>query len=128
MAIRIVMGTKDGKSAQKELNEQESTMLFGKSIGDKVSGADIGVPGYEFVITGGSDYCGFPMRRDVSGPMRKRILAVEGIGLTKEGKGIRIRKTVCGNQVHDKTAQVNLKVEKAGAEPLTHTPTSKKKK
>ncbi|MBI4449061.1 30S ribosomal protein S6e [Candidatus Woesearchaeota archaeon] len=125
MAIRIVMGTKDGKSAQKELNEQESAILVGKVIGDKVSGDSIGVPGYEFMVTGGSDYCGFPMRRDVSGPMRKRILAVDGVGLSKEGKGIRIRKTVCGNQIHDKTAQVNLKVEKAGPEPLPHTPAKK---
>ena len=123
--LRLVMGTKDGKSYQKELDENVSNLLMGKSIGDKVSGDSIGLPGYEFTVTGGSDYCGFPMRRDVVGPMRKRILAVQGVGLTKEGKGIRIRKTVCGNQIHDRSAQVNLRVDKAGPEPLVHTAAKK---
>ena len=121
------MGTKDGKSVQKELSETESAALFGKMIGDKISGEEVGCPGYEFTLTGGSDFCGFPMRRDVSGPTRKRILAVEGLGLTKLSKGTRQRKTVCGNTVWEKTAQINLKVEKAGAEPLPHQPAKKDK-
>lgn len=119
------MGTKDGKSFQKELSEAQSSVFLGKAIKDRVSGDDIGLLGYEFVITGGSDSCGFPMRRDIPGSGRKRILAVQGVGLHKKAKGIRQRKTVCGNTIHDKIAQVNLRVEKVGAESLVHTPAKK---
>ena len=31
-----------------------------------------GIDGYEFLITGGTDYCGFPMRRGILG-IRKKI-------------------------------------------------------
>ena len=116
--FKLVIGTKDGKSVQKEAAEDAAGSLIGKKIGDNVSGDTLGLSGYEFQITGGSDYCGFPMRRDVQGPARRRILAVSGVGLKKQGKGNRQRKTVAGNTIHDKTAQVNLKVLKAGAEPL----------
>ena len=36
----------------------------------------------------------------------------------KIGKGMKQRKTVAGNTVHEKTSQVNLKVVKAGKGPL----------
>lgn len=126
--FKLVIGTKDGKCVQKDLPEGQSNLLFGKKIGDKVSGDTLGFAGYEFLVTGGSDYCGFPMRKDVEGVGRRRILAVEGIGLKKEAKGIRIRKTVCGNTVHPKIVQVNLKVLQAGKEPIVGTPSEKKDK
>lgn len=118
-SFKLVIGTKDGTSIQRELSEEYSASLIGKKIGDHLSGDTLGISGYEFELTGGSDHCGFPMRRDAQGPARKRILAVSGVGLKKQGKGQRIRKTVAGNTVHDKTAQVNVKILKAGAEPLS---------
>lgn len=126
--FKLVIGTKDGKCVQKDLAEGVSNLLFGKKIGDKVSGDSLGFAGYEFLVTGGSDYCGFPMRKDVEGVGRRRILAVEGIGLKKEAKGIRVRKTVCGNTVHPKIVQVNLKVLQTGKEPIVGTPGEKKDK
>ena len=42
-------------------------------------------------ITGGSDNCGFPMRADVHGTGRKRILGVKGVGQSQKAKGIRYR-------------------------------------
>jgi ribosomal protein S6E (S10) len=91
----------------------------------------IDMPGYEFRLTGGSDSAGFPMRPDIEGSQRKQILAGTGVGVTnklrkpnpkKKGwrsmKGMRIRKTVAGNTVYAKTAQVNLKVLKEGREKL----------
>lgn len=77
-----------------------------------------GLTGYEFLITGGSDHAGFPMRKDISGMGRKKILAVQAIGLKKKAKGLRQRKTVCGNTIHAKISQINLKVTKEGKEPL----------
>lgn len=118
VSFKLVIGTKDGKCVQKELQEPEAKVFLGKKIGDVVSGDLVGFGGYEFMVTGGSDYCGFPMRKDIEGFARKRILAVEGIGLKKKAKGVRVRKTVCGNTIHPKISQVNLKVTKEGKEPL----------
>ncbi|MEK6858271.1 MAG: S6e family ribosomal protein [Nanoarchaeota archaeon] len=140
VAFKLVIGLKDGKCVQKGLQEPQASVLVGKKIGDNIAGESIGLDGYEFKLTGGSDFCGFPMRPDVQGFNRKRILSIAGtIGvggyyakkrggkvITKKiGKGIKIRKTVCGNTVSDKTAQVNLKVLKEGAQPIVHEPSKK---
>jgi len=118
VSFKVVIGTKEGKCLQKEVAEPDANSFLGKKLGDKVAGEAIGFTGYEFEITGGSDYAGFPMRKDVQGVGRKRILAIEGIGLKKIAKGLRVRKTVCGNTIHPKIAQINLKITKAGATPL----------
>ena len=105
-------------------------MFLGKKIGDSVKGEDTGIAelaGYELVIAGGSDYCGFPMRADVSGVARKRILAVSGIGMRKLAKGMKQRKTVCGNTIHAKISQINLKVIKAGPADIAPFVDKKKK-
>ena len=126
VTFKLVFGLKNGKCVQKELPETESKKVLGKQIGDKINGDDIGFPGYEFELTGGSDYCGFPMRKDNPGMARKKILAVQGIGMKKIAKGMRQKKTVCGNTVHIKISQVNLKVLKEGKDPLA--PASDQKK
>jgi small subunit ribosomal protein S6e len=118
VSFKLVIGTKEGKCLQKEVAEPDANSFLGKKVGDKVTGEAIGFTGYEFEITGGSDYAGFPMRKDIQGVGRKKILAVEGVGLKKIAKGIRVRKTVCGNTIHPKITQINLKVTKAGATPL----------
>ncbi|PIN74785.1 30S ribosomal protein S6e [Candidatus Woesearchaeota archaeon CG10_big_fil_rev_8_21_14_0_10_37_12] len=118
MAFKLVIGTKDGKSAQKEVQDPEAKTLLGRKLGEQVKGDDLGFAGYEFLITGGSDHCGFPMRKDLDGTGRKRILAVQGIGLKKKRKGCRVRKTMCGNTIHEKISQINLKVTKEGKESL----------
>ncbi len=123
MPTKIVIGYK-GKALQQEV---ELGQLVGRKIGDKVEGSIIGHEGYEFEITGGSDHCGFPMRKDVEGTNRKRILAVQGVGLNKASKGIRIRKTVAGNTIHEKIAQVNLKTIKEGIKPLIEEKKEEKK-
>lgn len=132
----VISQPKDGKTAQKVLAEDKASALYGMKIGDTIRGDAIGFAGYEFIITGGSDHCGFPMRKDVAGSGRKRILTVEGIGVklykTKTLKnkpyqfhpGSKQRKTVCGNVIHDKITQVNACIVKEGAESLFTTPPS----
>ncbi|MFC1774689.1 30S ribosomal protein S6e [Nanoarchaeota archaeon] len=116
--FKIVIGTKEGKCLQKEIQEPQSSIFLGKRIGQKVEGKDIGLEGYEFEITGGSDNCGFPMRKEIPGTLRKKIFAIKGVGLRRKGKGIRVRKTVCGNTIHEKTVQINLKILKEGKQKL----------
>ena len=128
VSFKLVIGTKEGKCLQKEIPEADSNAFLGKKVGDKIAGETIGLTGYEFEITGGSDYAGFPMRKDIPGVGRKKILAIEGVGLKKRAKGIRVRKTVCGNTIHPKISQINLKVIKAGSAPLPFPEPKKEEK
>jgi small subunit ribosomal protein S6e len=118
MDIKINIADKSGKSIKKELKEDQATIMHGKKIGDKINGEVLDLQGYEFEISGGSDYCGFPMRKDVNGIMRKAILVTQGFGNKYNRKGMRLRRTVAGNTIYDKTSQLNLKVLKYGPEPL----------
>ncbi|MBN2881352.1 30S ribosomal protein S6e [Candidatus Woesearchaeota archaeon] len=119
MAMKIVISDpKNGKTLQRELTEEQAENMYNCKIGEKIDGSKVGLEGYELEITGGSDFCGFPMRKDLDGSLRKKILAVSGIGLKKKDSGIRIRKTIAGNTIYEKTAQINVKVLKTGSEVL----------
>jgi len=119
MELKIVLSdAKTGKSYQKIVKDADAKRFMGLKIGDNVKGEILNLAGYEFQITGGSDYAGFPMRSDVPGILRKRVYAVSGIGVRKIEKGLKKRKTVAGNIIYDKTAQVNMKVIKEGRGPL----------
>ncbi|MBU0757163.1 MAG: 30S ribosomal protein S6e [Nanoarchaeota archaeon] len=107
---------------QKVVQNENAQGLMGKKIGDKIRGEIFDMTGYEFEITGGADYCGFPMRRDIQGPVRKKILLVNGIGTRNKSPGVRKRKTVCGNTIHDRISQVCLKILKKGKKPLVEAP------
>ncbi len=116
--FKLVIGQKDGKCLQKTIKEPEANGLMGLKLGDKVLGDKIGMPGYEFEITGGSDYCGFPMRKDLPGTGRKRVILTKGVGMQDNFKGLRKRKTICGNTIHAKISQVNLKILKEGKDKI----------
>lgn len=118
MDIKINIADKSGKSIKKELKEDQASVLHGKKIGDKVHGEVLDLHGYELEISGGSDFCGFPMRKDVNGIMRKAVLVTTGFGNSYNRKGMRLRRTVAGNTIYAKTAQVNFKVIKYGPTPL----------
>jgi small subunit ribosomal protein S6e len=128
VSFKIVIGTKDGKCFQREIAEPDSKNLVGKKVGDTIKGELFGLTGYEFEITGGTDNAGIPMRKDIPGPGRKKILAVHGVGLKMISKGLKVRKTVCGNTIHPKIAQINLKVTKEGREKLAPPEATEEKK
>lgn len=107
-----------GKCKQIVLSAEQSKALEGKKVGETFKGESIDMTGYEFKITGGSDYCGFPMRRDLPGVFRKKLLIVSGVGVKTGRAGQRQRKTMAGNTIYNKTAQVNVVVVKAGKTPL----------
>ncbi len=123
----VIADTKTGKSYQREADDSASQSFLGLKIGEKVRGEVIDLTGYEFLITGGSDRSGFPMRADLPGTARKKILAVSGIGLRKKKKrkGVRQRKTVRGNTISDSIAQINLKITTYGRESLEPKDSSK---
>ena len=115
-------GPGKGLSKQIEIDEKKSRLFEGMKIGESVKGGLIGFPNYEFEITGGSDASGFPMRKDVHGPVKKRILvSKKGIGYKPKRKGEKRRKMVRGNEISYDMTLINLKVLKYGETELFKT-------
>ena len=107
-----------GKTFQKEIKDNDAKSFIGMNIGESVKGEVFGADGYEFLITGGSDNCGFPMRRGILG-IRNHLTLLGGVVLSeKQAKGNKKKKTVCGQKIHEKIVQINLKATKAGQKPL----------
>jgi small subunit ribosomal protein S6e len=100
------------------MSADNAKSVFGKKLGDKIRGELVEKQGYEFEITGGSDNAGFPMRKDVTGTGRRKLLITRSIGNQQTAAGVRIRKTVAGNTVSEFTSQLNVKVLKYGSQPL----------
>jgi len=110
--------------------EIESSALEGKSIGEKIKGSEIKpeLEGYEIEITGGTDFAGLPMSPEVEGISYKKVLLTKGWGMHKrpkgvkkkvsQPKGLRLRKTVRGKTISEKSMQINMKVIKEGKSPL----------
>ncbi|MFX0071282.1 MAG: S6e family ribosomal protein [Candidatus Hermodarchaeota archaeon] len=115
--------TGPGKGLTKLVQIDENKFRFdGMKIGDTIKGGLIGFPNYEFQITGGSDASGFPMRKDVHGPVKKRILVSKrSVGYKPKRKGQKRRKTVRGNEVTSDMTLINLKVVKYGEAELFKT-------
>jgi small subunit ribosomal protein S6e len=125
--FKCVIGAKDGKTYQKEIKSPEADNLLKRKISEKISGDLLGFDGYEFEITGGSDKCGFPMRKGIQEP-RKQIMIGKGVGFSgknrnkQKQKGLLKRRTVCGELVTKIIRQVNLKVLKEGSKSLGEAP------
>jgi small subunit ribosomal protein S6e len=117
---------KSGKCTQKTISETSAKNLIGQKIGQSIKGELIDLQEYEFMITGGSDKCGFPMRKGIQTP-RKRILIEGGVGFKNKRKGMRKRKTVCGETINEKISQINLKITKYGSKPLSEPKEETKK-
>ncbi len=106
----VISDPETGKTRQIGIESEKIDRLFGIRISEEIDGATIGFPGYKFVLTGGSDKDGFPMRPDVHGAVRKRILLSSAPGFHPKRSGQRKRRTVRGNMISDEIVQLNLKV------------------
>ena len=119
MPFKLVISDPESKKAiQYELDDAKTNALIGKNVGDIIEGDVIGLPGYKLKITGGSDTSGFPIRPDVHGSGKKRILIRGPPGFKPDRKGIAKRKTVRGRELSSAISQVNLRVEEKGSTPL----------
>ena len=121
----VINDPKTGNSRQKNV---DSALLAGRKIGDKIAGAHLGLEGYELQITGGSDTAGFPMRKEIDGAARKKLLLGKGVGFRINREGMKLRKTIVGNTISNLTAQVNIKVIKHGAKPFDELMPKQEKK
>lgn len=114
----VINDMKSGRSYQVTVEGHHANSLIGKKIGDVVDGIFVGLPGYKLRITGGSDKDGFPMRRDLPGSKRRKLLLSGGVGFKPEEGGQRRRKTVRGNTISPEISQLNLKVTQLGSKPI----------
>lgn len=124
----VVSDPKDGRSYQVTVSGHHANSLIGKKIGDVIDGIFVGLPGYKLQITGGSDKDGFPMRKDLPGPRRKKLLISGGVGFRPTRGGLRRRKNVRGNTIAPDTLQVNMKVTQHGMKPISELLKKEEKK
>lgn len=106
------------KGLTKVVQLQKIDPLIGKKIGESINGGLIGLPGYELTVTGGSDTSGIPMRYDVHGPVKKKILLSRGPCYHPKHDGLKRRKVVRGNEITDNMRQINMVVTKMGKTKL----------
>lgn len=114
----VISDPKSGKSYQKVVDKSVEEQLYQKKIGDTLNGELLDLQGYQFKITGGSDKSGFPMKSEIKGSKRSRILLSKGIGLRTNVKGLRKRRTVRGHTVNEDIEQINTIIVKAGTAKL----------
>jgi len=95
---------------QIRINDERTKAFIGLKIGDYVDGSIIGLKGVRLKITGGSDNSGFPMRPDIPGGVKKRVLLSGPPGFHPRKKGERRRKTVRGNIITPDIVQINTMI------------------
>ncbi len=110
-------GPGKGKTRQIQL-PPDKFRLAGMKIGEEFNGALVGFPGYKFKITGGTDGAGIPMRKDVHGPVKKRVFLSRGPGYYPKRDGEKRWKVIRGNVVTDNMIQVNCVVTAYGETKL----------
>ena len=103
--------------------ETDNEALIRMKIGDKVDGNMISenLEGYELEIRGTSDIAGFPGIKGQVGPQLRGMLLKKGdLGMrqTRPG-GIRLKKSVRGEEISDKTVQINMIVLKHGSKKFS---------
>ncbi len=113
MVFKINISHK-GKAIKFETDNEE---IVGLTIGSEVDGKLISadLEGYALTLTGTSDIAGFPGLPEIKGPALKRVILKPGRGMHDGREGVRLRKTVRGNEVSTDTAQIKLSVKKEGS-------------
>jgi small subunit ribosomal protein S6e len=76
------------------------------------------MPGYSVQVTGGSDREGFPMRADLPGTKRRKILLSAGTGYHPAAEGKKKRMSIHGRDISPDIGQINVKVVEAGAKSI----------
>jgi small subunit ribosomal protein S6e len=126
--FKIIMSDPEtGTSRVVELEETRAVPLIGRKIGDVIDGSVVDLPGHKAQIIGGSDKDGFPMRRDVHGGVRRRVILSGGVGFNPKDEGERRRKTVRGNVITDEIVQLNMKIVEKPKQPKESKKTKEKK-
>jgi len=110
MPVLIVSDPAAGTSQRVEIDTARMGPLVGTRIGQTIEGTLAGMQGYKLKLTGGTDKDGIPMRPDVHGSAKARIVLSGGVGYTPKNRGEQKRKVVRGNTVSQETTFLNFVV------------------
>ncbi|MDY0293116.1 MAG: 30S ribosomal protein S6e [Candidatus Methanomethylophilaceae archaeon] len=110
----IVNDVKTGRSYNVAVSGHHANSLIGKNIGEIVDGIFVGLPGYKLKITGGSDGNGTPMRGDLPGNKRRKLLLSESTGFHPVYDGERKRVAIRGSTISASIVQVNMAIAEYG--------------
>ena len=108
--FKLTISDINGKSLSKELKDSDANPLLGLQLGNETDATVVGLTG-KLKLTGGSDKSGVPMRSDVHGSARKRVLLSKGVGLNDTEHGVRVRKLIRGNTISEEVYQINCKFD-----------------
>ncbi len=114
----VISEPNTGKSHQVEISKDKESLFIGRKVGETIEGGAIGASGYTLKLTGGSDTAGFPIRPDVTGPRRVKVLLTGGAGYNSPAHGAREKRLVRGNLISDEIMQINCVVVTPGEKPL----------
>lgn len=106
----IISDPGTGKSQLVEVEDVQAVPLVGRRLGEVVDGSMFKLSGHKLEITGGSDKDGFPMRPDVHGGVRVKVILSKGVGFHPSQKGDRRRKTLRGEVITEDIVQVNMRI------------------
>ena len=98
------------KAFQITVTGDAAAMFLEKKIGDVVDASVVGIKGKKLLITGGSDYSGFPMIPTLPGTGKRALLLSSPPGFHPKEKGERRRKYVRGNTISEEIVQINTKI------------------
>ena len=117
--FKVVLGdVKTGRSHKVTVSGHHANSLVGKNIGEVVDGIFVGLPGYKLKITGGSDGNGTPMRKDLPGNKRRKILLSDSLGFHETYPGERRRKALRGSAISNEIVQINMSVAEYGPKSI----------
>ncbi|UCG36780.1 MAG: 30S ribosomal protein S6e, partial [Candidatus Bathyarchaeota archaeon] len=106
----ILSDPQTGQCQTVEVEGPRAAPLVGRKIGETIDGSAVGLGGHKLRITGGSDKDGFPMRPDIHGGVKAKVIITKGVGFRSTTKGERKRKTVRGKVVTEDIVQLNMKI------------------
>ena len=110
MPVLIISDPETGTSQKVELEDARMAPIMGRRIGEIIDGTVADLAGYKIQLTGGTDKDGIPMRPDVHGGVKARIVLSGGVGYKPKKKGDRKRVVVRGNTVSVDTTFLNFKI------------------
>ncbi len=113
----IVSDPQTGTSKVIELEEARAAPFIGRKIGEVMDGAAVDMPSTKVQIMGGSDKDGVPMKPNVHGGVRRKVVLGGGVGFKAKKSGERRRKAVRGNILTDEIVQINMKLVDQPAKP-----------
>jgi small subunit ribosomal protein S6e len=113
----IVSDPQTGTSKVLEMEEARAAPFIGRKIGEIMDGSIVDIPATKVQLTGGSDKDGVPMRPNVHGGVRRKIVLSKGVGFKGKKGGERRRKAVRGDTLTDEIVQINMKLVEQQTKP-----------